>query len=384
MIVLREPERREQRRAWLQDLGADRSVLDEVLSYTEPVMPPGEHAAASPAADEPHLAAWVEYARNARTDGAFAALAAHFVQLRFPIRDGISTTEAYRAATRRGLFDTADAFAPGLRLTAPSAVELVIAETIAGRVPVVIAPNRHDFTALVQAFTARNEPVDVPPSMGACLVSGLINWSRIAERRRRWLAAGNAPDETSWNAELDRLSRDKPAYQDRFILLVSGPYSGVSAEAAGMPLHDWPTLSLAIRLEHEATHYLTSRTFGFARTHLLDELLADFTGLLRVLHRYPAGLALLFLGLERFPHINPAGRLLNYRGALSEPAVQIVARLLVSAAERLEQAVPGWVGLDAAGLSTLVLALSAMSLEELSMLETKTGTASPAVAWSVP
>ena len=45
-------------------------------------------------------------------------------------------------------------------------------------------------------------------------------------------------------------------------------------------------LSLAIRREHEATHYFTTRLFGRVRSHALDELLADFIGLLTAFGRY--------------------------------------------------------------------------------------------------
>jgi hypothetical protein len=39
---------------------------------------------------------------------------------------------------------------------------------------------------LVQAFSERNEPKVVLDSMGACIVKGLNNWSRIHVRRDAW------------------------------------------------------------------------------------------------------------------------------------------------------------------------------------------------------
>ena len=62
-------------------------------------------------AEEPHVTVWREYAARAREVGVFAALAAVFPQLRFPIQDGISQEPAYGAATRRGKIEEAERLA---------------------------------------------------------------------------------------------------------------------------------------------------------------------------------------------------------------------------------------------------------------------------------
>jgi hypothetical protein len=82
----------------------------------------------------------------------------------------MSQEDAYRDATRKGRVAEADAFVPGLTLTHPEHVELAICPTMAGRVPVIVAGDREDFVALVQALTDRNEPVPVPAAVGACIV----------------------------------------------------------------------------------------------------------------------------------------------------------------------------------------------------------------------
>src|SRR5262249_16810494 len=138
--------------------------------------------------DEAHLEAWSLYCDEARSVGAFQALARRFPQLLFPIRNGISLTEAYRSATRRGIWPDAEPDPSGLLLPEPGRVRLDIHRTIGGKIPTLIAPERSDFEDLVRAFSARNEPVAVPASMGACIVTGLNNWDRIHTYRRRWEA----------------------------------------------------------------------------------------------------------------------------------------------------------------------------------------------------
>ena len=61
----------------------------------------------------------------------------------------------------------------------------------------------------------------------------------------------------------------------------------------------------------------TYRVFGSMRSHVVDELVADFVGLARGFGGYRADLALRFLGLEAFPAYRTGGRLEHYRGSLS-------------------------------------------------------------------
>jgi hypothetical protein len=268
-----------------------------------------------PLPDEPHVAHWEVYAERAAHDGVWPTLRAIFPQLRCPIEAGVSQREEYAAATRRGRADATDAFAPGLVLDAPEQLRLAFSDGAGGRLPVLTTPVRADFERLVQALTERNEPAPVPPSMGACFVKGLINWDRVAEHRRRWEAAEGAEgDDDAWRVEMGRLSANKALYQDRFIILSRGPYSGVAAADAGMDEAAWLDRSHVIRREHELTHNFTWRIFGIMRSHATDELVADFVGLVRAFGHYPVDLARRFLGVERHPAFRSGGRLANYRG----------------------------------------------------------------------
>src|SRR5439155_22406310 len=110
-----------------------------------------------PLTDEAHVAAWLGYERESRDIGVFPALQRHFVQLRFPIKAGISGEDAYRQATRKGILEAADQYAHGaVALPRPAALPMTIVPTIAGRVPVIVVGDRNDFVRLVQAFSERN------------------------------------------------------------------------------------------------------------------------------------------------------------------------------------------------------------------------------------
>ena len=73
-------------------LAHDRNAFDEHRTDAPPVLP-------LPA--EAHVAAWERYSLEAAEAGAVAALRRRLVQLRFPIREGISQSEAYRAARQQ-------------------------------------------------------------------------------------------------------------------------------------------------------------------------------------------------------------------------------------------------------------------------------------------
>ena len=128
-------------------------------------------------------------------------------QLRFPVCAGISQTPAYRAATRRGVPTEGMLEAMGLELSNPGELQLLIHDSFAGPIPVLIAAVREDFVALVQALTARNEPVLIPSSMGAMMVAGFNNWDRIRQIKEHWQAAH--PYDTSgdgWAQSFVRMS----------------------------------------------------------------------------------------------------------------------------------------------------------------------------------
>lgn len=325
----------------LKEFGASPPEVEELLRYNENVFDLSglRSGAELPLPDEPFAAVWEEWAETARQRGAFAVLREHLPQLRFPIREGISATEAYRAATLRGVSPEEILEAAGLDLPHPELVEIVLHESPAGRIPLVIARGREEFVALLRALARKNEPAPVPAPQGALMISGYNNWTRI-----RALGAGFQGRETP-----------KELYQDRFILLSNGFYSAVPAADLGLAEEEWSEMSLVIRREHECVHYLTRRLFGSMRNNVLDEILADYAGITAAAGRFRADWLLRFL----------SARLDLYRGdpPLSDGAFRVLRALLEAAAENIER----W---DGPGDRTArILALASLRLEDLASSE---------------
>lgn len=351
----------------LRRFGAAGAALDALVAYTANPFDLGRLADTGlPLADEPHLDAWEDYAREATRDGMLSALARRLVQLRFPIEAGISQTDAYRAATRRGVWPPGDG--PGLTLEDPAGVDLALHPTLAGRIPVITCRIRGDFVTLMRACSCRNEPEFVPDSMGACIVSGLNNWDRVARLRRGMEAERGAPfDENGWTDAFRAVVPQKALYQDRLIILSREPYSAVPAGAVGLGDAEWRARSVTIRREHECTHYFTLRAFGAMRNNLLDEFVADFAGLGRTFGRYDADLALRFLGLEGYPAYRAGGRFENYLRTppLEADAAVILQGIVVRAARQVESFTRGMDLGDPTVCARVVVALAGSTLVEL-------------------
>jgi hypothetical protein len=326
----------------LAGLGATGAEIGELLAYGENVFDLGALAAAPalPLADEPFVGFWEPRVREARESGAAAVLRAHLPQLHFPIREGMSGSVDYLAATRRGAPPETLPGATGLDLQRPERIELELYASPAGRILLLVVRDRDEFVALVRALGGRNEPRPVAGSQGALALSGYVNWSRVRACRERWEAADPAARVTAtWGEEMARLRATPELYQDRFVLLSDGPYSAVPAAAMGLPEEEWRRLSLAIRRDHECAHYFTKRLLGSMRNRLLDELIADYAGIVGAAGRFRADWLLRFLGLEDFPRFRPGGRLEVYRGEppLSDGAFRVLGALACAAAANLER-----------------------------------------------
>jgi hypothetical protein len=360
----------------LASYGASASETEELLVYNQNVFDRStlKLPLKFPLAPEAHIATWEEYAAKAKVTNTFVALQEVLVQLWFPILEGISQTEAYRCATRKGVAPDGMPEATGLVLKQPEQLQLKIHQSLAGAIPVLLPGNREDFVSLVRALTKRNEPIPIPASMGACMVAGYNNWDCIHQYRRRWEAQNPANcSEAKWAEEFQRLIPQKELYQDRFIILSDGAYSNVPASDLGLSESQWRHLSLIIRLEHECTHYFTRRLFGSMRNNLLDELIADYRGIVAAIGRYRADWFLRFLGLESFPNYREGGRLQNYRGQppLSDGAFKILQALVKAAAENLERFDREHAGeLKTIDKQTLMsIGLTFLTLEELASSE---------------
>ncbi len=332
----------------LRSLGATAAEAAELLAYGENVFDlgaldaaaAGGEIAALPLGDEPSAAFWAPRVAEARRRGAVAVLGEHLPQLHFPIRQGMSASADYLAATRRGAPPESLAAATGLDLEHPEAIELELYPSPAGSILLIVVRGRAEFVALAQALAARNEPRPVAEAQGALAISGYVNWSRLRARRAAWEATPPAARRTAtWEEEMAALKAAPESYQDRFILLSNGPYSAVPAAALGLEDEPWRDLSLAIRRDHECAHYFTKRLLGSMRNRLLDELIADYAGITAAAGRFRADWLRRFLGVEDFPRLRPGGRLEVYRGEppLSAGAFRVLAAVAHAAAATLER-----------------------------------------------
>ncbi len=287
--------------------------------------------------DEPHVMRWKMYSQQVALHDVFPVLKKHLYCLRFPIEEGISQTEVHRAARLKGVLPPSTY--KGLSLQSPNSLQLRIHKSVVGAVPVLITDNRTDFIFLVQAFAFKNEPVNVPDSMGACMIAGFNNWDRIHAYRKQWeVGHPEQCSELAWQFEFERILPQKSLYQDRFIILYKGFYSGVTPSGIGLLDEEWRQKSLQIRLEHECTHYFTKRVFGVMHSHLLDEMLADYAGIVAALGYYRADWFLRFMGMEAYPEYREGGRLQNYLGDISiqDYEFELLQMQLKVAVENLE------------------------------------------------
>lgn len=369
-------EKRRFRRSVLASFGAKNDEFKELLSYNDNIFEHPDDSATPdfPLPDEPFVAAWERYVETAESRGAVSALRQALVQLNFPIRRGISEGAAYRSVLRRGEPVDRCVLATGLALVHPERIRLSLEATPAGRIGVIFVGHREDFENIIRAVTMRNEPDTVPPSMGAMMVAGFNNWDRIQAYRRAWAhRQGCKVDAETWDAEFRRLIPQRPLYQDRFIILSKGPYSGVDASKVGLSSKQWTEVSGAIRLHHECTHYFTRRVLGAMRNNLIDEVIADYMGMIGSVGRFRADWFERFMGLGLDECASGKGRLGIYRGdpPLCDGAFDVLRVLVRRAAQNLERFDAQWGGhwRTVGRRGQLIMALTRMTLEELASSE---------------
>lgn len=325
----------------LMSLGATNSVKEELLEYNVNRF---NHEGLNvpiklPLADESFVQAWRLYVSEASEKGVFETMKTFLTQTAFPVQEGISQTQEYQAVTRKGILADKVPQATGLILNHPERLQLFLHPTLAGYVPIIISGERGDFISLIRAIVHRNEPVIIPGSMGAIIVSGYNNWDRIHRFKKEW-KADNPFDffDEKWKEEFQRLIKKKELYQDRFIILSNGPYSDIPSKEMGLSDEEWRNLSIIIRREHECTHYFTRRLFSSMQNRLIDELMADFMGIVTGIGEYRTNWFLRFMGLESYPEYRKGGRLENYCGnpPLSNSAFKILQVLVKRASDNLE------------------------------------------------
>ncbi|MEM9823984.1 MAG: hypothetical protein AAF985_23065, partial [Bacteroidota bacterium] len=294
---------------YLQQYCSDRQVTEELGRYLNNKFTNPTSEAIIPLQDESFIDAWKEYLQASRGKGVFSLLQEKLVQLQFPIQEGISQTLNYRAACLRGQTTANMAEATGLALQKADEIQLILHQSAAGKIPVLLVPHPEDFKSIVRALAHRNEPVAIPDSMGASMIKGLNNWDRIRQLQEEW---SRQHPQGNWSDHFKACILPHPKYyQDKLMILSEKPYSDVPAAHLGLSPEEWLILSETIRLDHECTHYFTLRYFGIMANNMHDELMADYMGICAAMGQFDLQMFLHCLGLERFPNYRSGARLEN-------------------------------------------------------------------------
>ena len=180
------------------------------------------------------------------------------------------------------------------------------------------------------------EPIDVPDSMGACVVAGYNNWGRIHKLKTEFFMENPL---ANWNERFAEIRKDRTLYTDEFFIISDGPYSGVPHSDLDLTPEIWSETSSQIRLHHESFHLYCRRVYGLMQTNALDETYADYVGLMQTLGRFDLRWFLLFMGLEGEEY-REGGRLQNYCQDLSQAAFKVVCGLTRDAGQNLARLEP--------------------------------------------
>jgi hypothetical protein len=322
----------DERYEFLKKVTKSDSAIDELLAYSENKFI-SKKDNYSTTEEDTYLNTWENYGVESKEIGAFNTLKKYIVQFQFPVEKGISKTEAYINSTLKGKANLSDS---GLKLNKPNAISLELYNSpLCGKVPVLIVPNDKDFVTVICALSNKNEPQELPKSMGASFINGLNNWDRIQRLKRDWLKQNPTG---SWNLYFKEQILPKPyLFKDKLMVLSTKAYSGVKSEFIGLSKKTWESSSLMIRREHECTHLFTLKQYGCMANNMHDEIVADYAGITRVLGHYNKEWFLRFVGLENYPKYRKGGRLENYQGLnnLSKEAFEGLKTLVKNATDSI-------------------------------------------------
>ncbi len=328
----------ENRRSVLLKMHTDDTlVIKELLSYTKNKFIAEIASPYDFNLQHPSIKIWNSYVEEASHNGVFETLKSRLIQFQFPIEKDISLSQEYKNATLKGVSTKNMKSATGIVLNKPQSLQLKIHSSFAGDIPVLIVPNPEDFNTIIRALSYKNEPIDIPNSMGAAIINGINNWDRIHNLKKQWKASH--PFE-NWSAIFKEHIQPYPQlYKDRLIVLSTKPYSNVLADSLNITQNNWLQYSLKIRLEHECTHLFTLKYYGTMTNNIHDELLADYMGIHKILGRFDQYWFLKFIGLENFPEYRKGARLENYLGnpTLSKEAFNILKVIINKAVKNVKR-----------------------------------------------
>ena len=301
-----------ERRSFVGQFVKSEEAIDELIVYTQNkfVLPKGQ--APEDPDDNRFIETWETYYRESQESGSFNTLKKYLVQLQFPVKKGISKTEEYIDTTLRGKQKLGEG---SLVLDQPDRITFQLYEgPIVGKVPVIIVPNNEDFNTIICALSNKNEPKELPDSMGALFINGINNWDRIHKLRTNWLKKDPL---VNWSETFKEHILPKPyLFKDKLIVLSTKGYSGIKSEDMGISEEEWMSSSLIIRREHECAHLFTLQYYGCMANNIHDEIIADYAGITKVLGRFNKEWFMRFMGLEEYPNYRVGARLQNYRSPI--------------------------------------------------------------------
>jgi hypothetical protein len=287
-----------------------------------------------PLPDEPHLTDWYHYEKN------WAHLQAILPQLNIPIKKDISKSPIYSDVVNQGQSFDEEKFGSRFVLQKPNSFSFTIHQHPCGALPVLLTEHRQDFENLFRLITAKSEPIPINPSINATFISGFTNWNRLNKYKEQW-SQENSNDffGMGWGNELKRIVRDEPwRFKDSFILMMKSNYSCVSVSELQLNIseEEWLERSAILRMEHEFTHYGIKRIFGVMRTHLWDEVVADYMGIVQALGEFRGAWFLRFLGVDPEQGLRSDGRIHHYIKNIAPDLIPVLPLFLSDIAKGLE------------------------------------------------
>lgn len=251
-----------------------------------------------------------------------------FPQLNFPLSKEINTSENYKNATLRGDFSDIDISKNYLNLINTTEISVTLHYSFAGKIPIISIPNELDFETIIQALLYKNRFINIPKSMGAALINGINNWSRIKNFEYEWKTKYSALN--SWQNDFKNKIVPYPTlYRDKLVIISRKPYSNVNAQLLQLDNSEWLNISEIIRIEHECTHLYTLNKYGSASNNLHDELIADYVGICMALGNFNKNWMLHFFGLNDYPKYKKGARLENYLGNIKIDSVDFTNLLSI-------------------------------------------------------
>lgn len=227
----------------------------------------------------------------------------NYPQLSLGIKEGMSQSEEYRNIVRRGILP--DKLDFPFELSGEE--DEYTLNTPCGEVNVLYLPDRNIFEYFIKVLAHRNEPVEIPLSMGASLISGINSWRKIYAHKEEYLQSGK----DDWDEEFTRFISIKENYKDTVLIVSKGYYSALKPEYIDMDSDEWLEKSKTIRIYHEISHYISRKLFIENKEVLRDEIVADAIGFIAAFGYYDSLLARKVLGIDN-EKFNRDGRLINY------------------------------------------------------------------------